>query len=637
MGLVLLILGLVFITNHHYTRSKTEEVVEITTSSVIQPTDSFNEVYLKAEKYYSSKNYTQALRISLQLLQSNNSLNLSELILINQLIADIYFESRNSKDAIKHYKKTLNYLNAIKREQLDFNLSTTSDSSSEVSFLRAKALLSMGTSFYRLEDTNISKKLQDSARYFYHLEDTNISKKFQDSALYFYYLEGTNTPKKFQDSALYYYEKIPNIKGLNPKVLSVKARAYTNISAIYMNVDRYGKAKEFALKAIKIHRNQNNKVREAAALGNLSSVFLREKKYNKAKNLYFEALDLIRNEEKTEALKVREDLYFNLAFNLYKLKDYKSYDFQLLSHRIKDSLREKEFRRMITEISMEFDFNSKKKTLMRKEEHKRLRVAAVCLLVIFSLLYGVYYYKLRQKNLGLQLTQTKLIQHQNIEKIKSESQVRILNATIDGKESERKQIAETLHDSVSTLLSSANLHLQATQSKFNGKTPEEIDKTKNIIMEASQVIRSLSHTLVSSVLLKFGLEYAIKDMACKYSNSQIEIQTNLGGIRRYHQNFEIKTYNIIQEFLNNILKHSKAEKAIINLEEVNGELVLKISDDGIGFDKVKIKNKEGLGLNQIEARIQMMKGEFDICSSVNNGTVIKVRLPILEKEPIKYV
>ena len=591
-------MGLVFVTNH-FIYSIAEEVVKITTSSAIQQTDSFSIRYLKAKNYFSSKNYTAALRTSLELLQSENSLTPKQLILINQLIADIYFESRNSKDAIIYYKKALNYFNAFKREQLDLNSSTNVVLSSEMNLKRAKVLLGIGTSFYRLEDTNISKKLLDSA--------------------------------------LYYYQKISNIKDLTGEVLEVKSRAYTNMSAVYMNKNLSNKAKEFALKAIEIHRSQHNKENEAAALGNLSSIFLREKKYDKAKNLYFEALDLIRNIETLKALKIREDLYFNLAFNLYKVKDYKSYDFQLLSHRIKDSLREKEFRRMITEISMEFDFNSKKKTLMRKEEYKRLRVAAVSLLVIFSLLYGVYYYKLRQKNLGLQLTQTKLIQHQNIEKIKSESQVRILNATIDGKESERKQIAETLHDSVSALLSSANLHLQATQSKFNGKTPEEIDKTKNIIMEASQVIRSLSHTLVSSVLLKFGLEYAIKDMACKYSNSQIEIQTNLGEIRRYHQNFEIKTYNIIQEFLNNILKHSKAEKAIINLEEVNGELVLKISDDGIGFDKVKIKNKEGLGLNQIEARIQMMKGAFDVCSSVNNGTVIRVRLPILEKEPIKYV
>jgi signal transduction histidine kinase len=575
----------------------TEEVGVFTTPSVVKQNDSLSSGYLIAKKHFRSKNYTHALRISLELLQSNNSLTPSELILINQLIADIYFESRNSINAIKYYKKTLYYLTIFKRGQLDLNLPISSNFNQRTNLIKAKTLIGIGTSYYRLEDTNI-----------------------------------LNTPL---DSALYYYQKITNIKDLNREVMEVKSRAYTNMSGIYMNHNRYEKAKEFANKAIDIHKRQNNKVNQAAALGNLSSIFVLEKNYNKAKDIYFEALDLIRNIKTVKSMRVKEDLYFNLAFNLYKLKDYKSYDFQSLSYRLKDSLREKEFREIITQINMKFDFDVKKKSLIREEERKRFRVAVGSLLIIFSLLGGLYYYKLRQKNLGLQLIQTKLIQDQHIEKIKSESQVRILNATIDGKESERKQIAETLHDSVSTLLSSANLHLRATQTKFHQNTPEEIDKTQKIIMEAAQVIRSLSHTLVSSVLLKFGLEYAIKDMANKYSNSQIEIETNLGVIGRYQQNFEIKTYNIIQEFLNNILKHSKAEKALINLEEVKGELRLKISDDGIGFDKTKIKNKEGIGLNQIEARIQMMKGDFDVISSMNKGTIITVRLPILKKKPVR--
>jgi len=592
-----LLIALVLVTMYH-TQSTTKEVVIHTTSFVVQKMDTLSVGYLKANKYYGSKNYMDALRISLELLHDNNSLTPYELVLTNQLVADIYFESRNSKKALKYYKQTLDYLKVYKRAQLDVNNPSSIDLSSAMNLIEAKTLLGMGTSFFRLE---------------------------------------TNTLKIPLDSALYYYEKILTVKGLNREILKVKSRAYTNLSGIYMSNNHYDKAKMAANKAIEIHRNQNNKVHEAAALGNLASIFISEKSYHKSKKNILKALDLIRNIQTTKAFEVKELLYFNLAFNLYKLKDYKSYDFQSLSYRIKDSLREKEYRKMISEINQKFNFDVQKKALIREEENKRSLVATVSLLVIFSLLSGLYYYKLRQKNLGLQLTQTKLIQDQNIEKIKSESQVRILNATIDGKESERKQIAETLHDSVSTLLSSANLHLQATQSKFNGKTPEEIDKTQKIIVEASQVIRELSHTLVSSVLLKFGLEFAINDMAQKYSNSQIEIETNLGMIGRYHQNFEIKTYNIIQEFLNNILKHSKAEKAFINLKEVKGELILKISDDGIGFDKTKIKNKEGLGLNQIEARVEMMKGDFDVYSSMNNGTLISVRLPILKKEPISHV
>ncbi|MFT4576998.1 MAG: two-component system NarL family sensor kinase [Polaribacter sp.] len=157
------------------------------------------------------------------------------------------------------------------------------------------------------------------------------------------------------------------------------------------------------------------------------------------------------------------------------------------------------------------------------------------------------------------------------------------------------------------------------------------------MLEASQTIRDLSHALVSAVLLKFGLKYAIKDMAEKYSNSQIQINTDIKNLRRYHQSFEIKVNNIIQEFVNNILKHSNASKAIVRVEDKNGKLIISIQDNGCGFDKNKIPEKDGLGINQIDARIQMMKGVFNIDSNAENGTKINVILPILEKEGVIHV
>ena len=193
-----------------------------------------------------------------------------------------------------------------------------------------------------------------------------------------------------------------------------------------------------------------------------------------------------------------------------------------------------------------------------------------------------------------------------------------------------------MHDSVSTLLSSANLHLQASKMQFKGDAPVEINKTQKIIVEASQTIRDLSHTLVSSVLLKFGLKYAIKDMAEKYSNSQIEIETEIKNVRRYRQSFEIKTNNIIQELVNNILKHSKATKATVKIIDKNGILFVDIQDNGEGFNKYEILKKDGLGINQIDARIQMMKGKFHINSNAAIGTKIKIELPILEKEKVSH-
>jgi len=596
---ILFLLLLFSINNKILSNSK--EVVYNTTSSFVLEKDSLSEKYLEAKKYYIRKEYKHSLQIAFEILEKEKAISKEELVLTNYLVANIFYNTNSNNNAIKYYKKSIKLFDTF--INLDNN-----DYFDDLDLIKAESLLNLGNLYYR----------------FFNVDETT---------------DNVVELKIYKDSAFYFYRQIDSIRGFRPSLLDVKSRAYSNTSVIYMNDSLYNKAKVFANKSIKIHRKLNNKVNEAGALGNLSSIYLSENNYVEAKNIYIKALDLIRNIRTDKAVHVREKLYFNLAYNLYKLKDYKAYDYQELSYKIKDSLRDTEFRGMIAEITAEYNFDVKKNLILKEEENKRLKdqqtfwiLGGTGVLIILSLLYGVFFYKLKQKNLGLHLSQTQLIQNQNIEKIKSESQVRILNATIDGKESERKQIAETLHDSVSALLSSANLHLQATRSQLKEKSPIEIDKTQEIIAEASQKIRDMSHTLVSSVLLKFGLKYAINDMAEKYSNTQITIDTNIGNIRRYEQNFEIKIYNITQEFVNNILKHSKAEKAMIKLDEVKGKLFLKISDDGVGFDKTKVTNKVGLGLNQIEARIHMMKGDFVIDSVKQNGTIIKIVLPILEKE-----
>ena len=139
-------------------------------------------------------------------------------------------------------------------------------------------------------------------------------------------------------------------------------------------------------------------------------------------------------------------------------------------------------------------------------------------------------------------------------------------------------------------------------------------------------------TLVSSVLLKFGLAYAIKDMAEKYSNSQLEIVFQTQNIQRYDQDFEIKLHNIIQELVNNAIKHSNASIAEINLVEKRKKILLTIKDNGKGFDTSKMSHKDGLGINQIDARIHMMSGKFIIDSQKGKGTKISIELPVYMKK-----
>ncbi|PQJ76001.1 tetratricopeptide repeat-containing sensor histidine kinase [Polaribacter gangjinensis] len=558
-----------------------------------QDSTSISSKYAKILENFKNKNFEVALKNSLNFISEYSS-NIQDskyidyLYEVNLIIGDIYNNINNHSKSILHYQKAI-----------------------------------------KLKKTNSV-----------YSEIKNIN---EGSEIEFVYLKIANQflRNSEKDSAKKYYGLVIQTNSLDFKTLSTQAKAYSNLSGIYRQDSLYDLAKEYAIKALKIHEKNNNAIYQASSLGNLASIYLDQNKFNEAKKNYKKALDLIENDTTETALRIKDNLYFNLAYNLYKLKDYEAYQYQEKSYLIKDKLRDKEIRRIIEELGFKYDFDTREKLLQKNQEVKLLKekektrnVITIGVATIFIFIFIIGFSMMRQKNLKLKLSRTELLQEQKIEKIKSESQVRILNAAIDGKETERKDIAETLHDNVSALLSSASLHLQATRKQFNGETLIEIEKTQQIINEAAEKIRNLSHTLISSVLLKFGLKYAIKEMAEKYTNSELQIDTDFNKLRRYHQSFEIKTYNIIQEFVNNIIKHSQANNALIQLSEKDNKIYLIITDDGIGFDKSKIAMKNGIGINQIEARVQMMQGHFRIDSKKGNGTKVSIELPIQEREVI---
>ena len=556
-----------------------------------------NSDFKEVEKLYLSEKHSESLKKALNLLKkinSGNDDNNNLKYLCHYKIGEIFRKIKNHDKALFHFKKSLE----LSKLNNNFNDKQTSNNLNYNRY--AKSLLKTGYEFFKLN------KL---------------------------------------DSAKYCYSKVTDINFHNRELENLKASAYNNLSGIYLYDSLYSIARSHALKAIEIRRKYNNKIHEAAALGNLASIYLDEKKFIDAKSIYLQAINLIKNNESNKAIRFKEDLYFNLAWTLYRMKDYTAYDYQEKSYIIKDSLRDKEIRKAVEQVYAQQKIDlEKEKTALVEEQRKLLEAkdskttllfAALSLLALIISGVIIYNYKLRQKNLRLKLSENSLIQQQSIEKIKSDAQTKILNATIDGKESERKEIAEILHDNVSALLSSANMHLSATKKQFNGGTPIEIEKTQAIILEASQKVRDLSHNLISSVLLKFGLEYALKDVAKKYSNSQIKFEVYAQNINRYNQEFEIKIFNIIQELTNNILKHSKANYAKITIKQEKNQLTVLVNDDGVGFSTSSSSISNGIGLNQIEARVEMMNGKLFIDSAENKGTRISIIVPIQQKKSFK--
>ncbi len=444
------------------------------------------------------------------------------------------------------------------------------------------------------------------------------------------------------DSANFYLKRIITVETDQRDVELLRAKAYANISAIQINAGDLLNAEINVLEALFLYKRFDNNTATAQALNNLASIYLQQDRFRDAKRVLFEALALVENDNTHKGLDFRETIYDNLSWTLYNLKDYHTYIYQEKSFSIRDSLRNSEISGFLAEIEGKFNEETIKKreqlktaNAIAKKEHAQ-GINNILIIVSLGLLLGTWliyrYLKLRQENLQLEYQQNELIQQNKLEQLQNDAREKILNATLDGKESERKMIAETLHHSVSSLLSSASLHLQASKRLLKETPPVEIEKAQKIVNEAAEKIRNLSHFLVSSVLLKFGLSYAVQDLCEKYSNAELSFHSKSNNIVRYNPDFELKINSIIDELLNNIIKHSKATNAEISLQQKKNNLQIIILDDGKGFDPKQDSNKEGLGLRQIEARVRKMEGVLKISSSKNEGTSIFISVPII---PIK--
>jgi len=359
------------------------------------------------------------------------------------------------------------------------------------------------------------------------------------------------------------------------------------------------------------HLNKNNN----------SSVYYNKKEYVEARNSYYQAYVFLNKIKSGRAIKLKERVLYKLAYTNEQLDEFeRAYYFLKQATDLTDSLRQASIKQNIFEAEAKYN---EVKQAQKLEVEKSLRqrtqflfYGSAMAFLAFIILGYIFYRNYR------------LIQRNKIEQIENEIQTRIINATIDAKEKERKSIAEILHNSVSALLSSANLHLQATKSQLKENTPKEISKAQLIVNEASVKIRDLSHELISSILLKFGLAFAVHDICQKYSNSEITLRSDDKNIRRYNQDFEIKIYSIIEELVNNVLKHSNASNATIMLvHREDNMLSVRLSDDGKGFN-VKVNNNDGLGLSHIKARVKVMQGIFNVKSSKENGTSIFILVPI---------
>jgi len=198
---------------------------------------------------------------------------------------------------------------------------------------------------------------------------------------------------------------------------------------------------------------------------------------------------------------------------------------------------------------------------------------------------------------------------------------------IESEENERMRISQELHDGLGPILTTIKLYLQCLQraDALNDKL-ELVGQTLDITEEAILNVKEISNKLSPHVLTKYGLKTAIESFINKINVAgRLNISTKILLPDKLQHNIEILLYRVVIECLNNTVKYANAQHVSISIYAENELLILKYADNGKGFDFTAVK--KGLGLLNIQNRVETMNGIFNINASEGTGMELTINMP----------
>jgi two-component system, NarL family, sensor kinase len=443
--------------------------------------------------------------------------------------------------------------------------------------------------------------------------------------------------KKLDEALKYFYYALPLNKEVNDK--SAEGRTYLNLGSICLlkvqgmgtkDPSRTGllvKAREFLDTGLTILRDFGDKQGQAMAHNNLGAAFTLLGDPHKSREHLNKGLAFASEIGSLDDLKTSYQGLAGVDSMEGKWKD--AFEHHKLYVLYRDSINNAENTKKIVQAEMNFEFEQKelkekieqeKTEALYQEKIERQRILgwSIAGIAVLALLSTVLFFnraKLKQKNLYQQQLH--------------EQQQKQAAAVIEVQEQERKRIAEDLHDSLGHLLSTAKLNLQSV--------PEEQKKhytnTLHLLDQASQEIRNISFNLMPQTLEEQGLIPALYELADKVRKSRlydILIRVHNMDNLEFDQQTKFNIYRIVQEAVNNILKHADAKEISIQLVKQEESLSIMIEDDGKGFNMAEVK-KFGRGLKNITARSEWLHGTITIDSTPGRGTTISIEIPLKKK------
>lgn len=403
-----------------------------------------------------------------------------------------------------------------------------------------------------------------------------------------------------------------------------KSLFYDNMGNCYLygSPPDYAKAIFFFTRTLLIDSAFNNKKQMSDSYVNLGSAFFAQKKYNEAVPYLQRCINLADEsgyvQGKLKALQMlstayRQSGHMDQAYA--SLKD---------AMQVKDSLVNTSSESRIAEMQTVYETEKKQQQINLQQEQlskKNYILAGTILVAVLIGLLGVsgwLRYRLKQKA----RLQKEIIKQQGLS----------AKAVIEAEEDERQRIARDLHDGIGQMMSAARMNLSAFESDIKFETKEQqhsFEKIIGLVDESCKEIRSVSHNMMPNALLKNSLASAISDFINKVDKTALQIHLYTEGMdERLDSNVETVLYRVIQECVNNVIKHADASTLDISVVKEKDGISVTIEDNGKGFDTSNIERFNGIGLKNIMARVEYLKGTVDFDSSPGRGTVVALHVPL---------
>lgn len=274
---------------------------------------------------------------------------------------------------------------------------------------------------------------------------------------------------------------------------------------------------------------------------------------------------------------------------------------------------------------LEYEREQQAATVKRKSTLNAIFICSIGVLLLLGYLGYLYFRKTQQ----LARTDRKL-QQQKITELEKDKQLLTAEAMLKGQEEERSRIAKDLHDGLGGLLSGTKISFQHVKENLV-LTPENqrlFERSMNMLDHTITDLRKVAHNLMPEALVKFGLNEAVKDFCSTIRQSSgIKIIYQVLGEERKHDNTAaVFIYRIIQELVNNAVKHASATQIIVQLAFGEHTTEITVEDNGKGFDKRILLNTTGAGMANIQYRVQYFNGSTDIVTANGQGTSIHIML-----------